>query len=261
MNNRRSRSTCQLDRVDRRILYELMADARARTPPEIADRADVTPGTVRNRIERLESEGVIEGYHAHIDFERTEGRVTTLFMCNVPFAERETIARAASEIPGVVNVRVMMGGRRSFHVIAVGEDTIDLRRIGTTLSELGVEIEDEMLVEHEHVRPYAPFNPEEGTDHQLPSGFIDAPRGSELLEVTVHATAPVAGVTIAEAVERDILDDEPLIVSITRDGDLLTPHGDTTIEPEDVVTVFADGGVSDRTADAFVGPAEDRGGE
>jgi len=52
----------QLDNVDRGILHELQVDARNRTAQEIADKVDVSASTVRNRIEALEANGVIEGY-------------------------------------------------------------------------------------------------------------------------------------------------------------------------------------------------------
>jgi Trk K+ transport system NAD-binding subunit len=49
-----------------------------------------------------------------------------------------------------------------------------------------------------------------------------------------------------------------LVVSITRGDERLTPHGDTTIRPNDVVTVFSSGGVDDETVHAFVGAHRER---
>jgi DNA-binding Lrp family transcriptional regulator len=50
-----------MDDLDRRILAVLRRDAR--TPyTEIADRVDTSEGTVRNRVERLCEEGVIERF-------------------------------------------------------------------------------------------------------------------------------------------------------------------------------------------------------
>jgi DNA-binding Lrp family transcriptional regulator len=254
---RRSGPAYQLDETDQRILHELMEDARNSSAPTIAERIGVSPGTVRNRIEALEGEGIITGHHTHVDLERTDGRLATLFMCNVPFADRRTVARAAYEIPGVINIRMLMGGRRNFHVLAVGEDTRDLRRIGTTLSEIGAEIEDEMLVENDEMRAYAPFDPEESRPG-VPAEFITLSGGSELVELTVRDDSPMAGISLSEAVERDVLDEEPLVVSIKRQDELLTPHGDTTVQPGDVVTVFSCGGVGDETVEAFT--ADSRGG-
>lgn len=231
-----------------------MADARDNSAPKIADAIGVAPGTIRNRIEQLEAHNVITGYHASVDFERIDGRFTTLFMCNVPFPERNTIAQEAYMIPGVVNIRTLLGGRRNFHVLAVGEDTGDLRRIGTTLSEIGVEIEDEMLVETDELRPYTPFGPDDGARRTLPADIISLAGESEIVEVTVRTEAAIAGTTLSAAVERDLISEEALVIAVERDEDVLTPHGDTTIRPNDIVTVFSPGGVTDETIDAFVEP-------
>lgn len=256
MSGQDAESGYRLDEIDRRIIYELMSDARDSSAPKIAEAVSVSPGTIRNRIERLEDHGIVTGYHAQVDFERTSGRLTALFMCSVPFAEREAAAQTVYAIPGVVNVRLLMGGRRNFHVLAIGEDTADLRRIGTALSEMGVEIEEEMLVEHEGVQPYAPFGPDEDGRRKPPTDFISLSGDSEVVELTVRTGAPIEGMTISEAVERDVISDEPLIIAIEREGDVLTPHGDTRIRSDDVVTVFSRGGADERTVNGFVGSSE-----
>lgn len=148
----------RLDEVDRRIVYELMRDARDLSVPSLAEELDIAPGTVRNRIDRLTEEGVIDGTTALIDFERAGGRLRVLYMCTVPAADRDRLAAEALALPGVINVRVLMAGRRDLHVEAVGEDTEDLRQIARELSTLDIRIEDEELVEDEHRAPYEPFN-------------------------------------------------------------------------------------------------------
>lgn len=246
-------SEYRLDDIDQQVIYELMTAARSNSPPTIAENIGVSPGTVRSRIDALEEEGIIEGYHAHIDFEQAGRRLPTLFMCNVRFGERQTAARAANAIPGVINVRVLMGGRRNLQVLAVGEDTEDLRRIGTTLSEGGIEIEEEMLVEHEEVCAYDPFGPDDAVKRSALTEFIESEDASEVAEVTVDPEASITTMTISQAVESGILDAEPLVISIRRDGEMLTPHGDTTLQADDVITLFSCGGVTDETLRVFTG--------
>ena len=144
-----------LDEVDRRILYGLMVDARGTSAPELADDLDVSPATIRNRIGKLEAAEVITGYRAGVDFERAEGRIANLYLCNAPVADRETYAARVQAVPGVVHVRELMTGRRNLHVLAVGKDTRDLRRVARAISALGIEIEDEDLVQTETHVPYA----------------------------------------------------------------------------------------------------------
>jgi Lrp/AsnC family transcriptional regulator for asnA, asnC and gidA len=55
-----------LSNVDLRILRLLAADGRL-SHREIARRIGMSPGTVSQRVERLEQLGVIRGYHASID--------------------------------------------------------------------------------------------------------------------------------------------------------------------------------------------------
>lgn len=47
----------RVDKIDKRILYYLAQDARNTTAREIAEEVDVSPGTVGNRIEKLENSG------------------------------------------------------------------------------------------------------------------------------------------------------------------------------------------------------------
>lgn len=58
----------EIDNIDERILYRLVEDARSTTAPDIADEVGVTDTTIRNRIGRLEENGVITGYHAASNF-------------------------------------------------------------------------------------------------------------------------------------------------------------------------------------------------
>lgn len=217
MSQQTPASERRLDEIDQQIIHRLMTDARSNSAPAIAENIGVSPGTVRNRIDSLEEDGIIEGYHAHINFERA--------------------------------------GRRNFHVLAVGRDTDDLRRIGTTLSEGDIEIEDEMILEHEDVRAYEPFGPEDAVRVEVVPDFVSCE--SEVVEMTVESEAPITKMDVSEAVGSGILDEEPLVVSIRRDNERLTPHGDTTLQPDDLVTVFSCGGVTDATCRAFSGSSDE----
>lgn len=126
----------RLDEINRRIIHALMRDARTTSAPDIAESVNFSPGTVRNRINRLEDAGVITGYSAEIDFRRADGRLPNLYFCNVPVDEREVLAGQVRTIPRVINVRELMAGRHNLHVLAVGEDTADLERIAKAISNI-----------------------------------------------------------------------------------------------------------------------------
>ncbi|MFC4249140.1 AsnC family transcriptional regulator [Natribaculum luteum] len=240
----------RLDEVNRRIIHALMQDARDTSAPMIADEVGVSPATIRNRIRQLEDANVIRGYHANVDFERADGRLTNLYVCNAPVEDRERLAQQVRVIPGVVNVRELMTGRRNLHVLAVGEDTGDLRHIAREIAKLGIDIEDEDLVQSEHFQPYRPFGPDDDEPTAL-SEFISLSGGAEVLEVTVPADAPIAGLTLEEASRREVLEDELLVVAIERDDTVITPRGGTEIRPDDLLTILSRGGVTDETLEAF----------
>ena len=226
-----------LDEIDRQIVHALMADARNTSAPMIAEDMNVSAGTVRNRIERLEEAGVIRGYTAIVDFEQADGRLTSVFMCTVPADERERLALAARSIPGVINVRVLMAGRRDLQVVAVGEETSDLREIARTLSGLDIRIEDEELLQTELHTPYSRFLSDD-SKRSVVTDAVTLADGTAVIEVCVTADAPIAGRSPSEARDDGLLSSDAVVTSIERDGSIIHPVDDETVRPDDVVTVL-----------------------
>lgn len=157
----------------------------------------------------------------------------------------------------VVNVRELMTGRRNLHVLAVGEDTDDLHRIARTLSEFGIEIEDETLVQRESASPYAPFGLDEESTAHAPTNLISLTGGADVVEVTVRGDARVAGRSIGDIATEGILDEETLVVAIEREDRELTPHGETVLRPGDIVTLLSRGGDTTDGLAAFSGETPD----
>ncbi|MFC6724490.1 Lrp/AsnC family transcriptional regulator [Halobium palmae] len=135
----------RIDDVDRAILHHLQRDARL-TATEIGERIGVSDTTVRNRIEALEGDGVVESYTAVVDYERAGYQRPFHFTCSVPIVDREEVARDAIAIPGVVGVTERMTGRGNLLVEAVGKHPDDVTRVARRLTELGVEVVDETVV-------------------------------------------------------------------------------------------------------------------
>jgi DNA-binding Lrp family transcriptional regulator len=147
----------QLDNLDKYIIHMLQHDARKTSTSTIAEHADVSASTVRHRIRQLEDSGIIAGYHPEIDYEEAGFQLHTLIVCTAPIPERETLAREARKVEGVVAVREVMTGHENIHVEVVGTDGDDLSRIGQELDALGLEIEDEDLIRNEYENPYEQF--------------------------------------------------------------------------------------------------------
>lgn len=242
----------RLDEIDRRIIYELMRNARDTSAPSIAEAVNVSPGTIRNRINQLEDHGIIRSYTAEIDFERADDRLTNLYICTAPISERKSLAREARSIPGVINVRELMTGRGNLHILAVGEDTESLRRVARALSGLGIEVEDETLLEAEMRVPYARFGPNQEGLASDPTDVISLTGDAEVVDVTIPDEALIVGYTLKEAVAEGVLDEDTLVIAIERGDSVITPHGTTTIQVDDIVTVLCRGGDTDRILEPFI---------
>ncbi|WP_410765253.1 Lrp/AsnC family transcriptional regulator [Haloferax sp. DFSO60] len=156
-------TTRELDDLDRHILYALQTEARQTSSSDIAASHGVSASTVRNRLQQLEADGVIRGYHADVDYETAGYQLFTLIVCTAPIPEREELAAAAAEVPGVVEVQEVMTGKANVLVQAIGIDGDDLSRIGEELDELGLQVSDEDLIRNTHRRPYTAFGDGEET--------------------------------------------------------------------------------------------------
>ena len=82
---------------------------------------------------------------------------------------------------------------------------------------------------------------------------------AEVFEISVTENAPIAGKTLTEAGEEDILGDDVLIVAIEREGEdkPLTPRGNIRIQPNDMLTVYSARGADPELTDVF-GHYEDK---
>lgn len=243
--------TFEIDNIDKRIIYRLVEDARSTTAPDIAEEVGVTDTTIRNRIDRLEENSVITGYHAEIDYEQAGGLLTDLFMCTTNAGDRAKRAKEILQIPGVVNVREIMTGHGDLRVKAVGEDTEDMTRIAREITNRGIEIVDEDLIRREHNTPYQPFGPDEKPSMPTLTDFLALRGGAEVVELTVADGAPITRCTLAEANDRDLLTEEVLILTVERDGRNVTPRGSTRVRSGDMVRIFSQGGVSEDTIRVF----------
>ena len=241
----------RVDEIDKRILYYLSVDARNATTSDIAEEAEVTPATIRNRIEQLEEQGVLRGYLADIDYQSIESYVKYQFRCTAAIPDRKRLAQSALEIRGVLTARELMAGSSNLVLTAVGAGTDEITRIAHELSDLGLEIDDESVIEDEYHAPYAPFGPETVPRGPSLTDIMSLAGDAEVVEFTVSEGAETANTTIERAVSEGLLADDVLVVGIERDGDVLTPKGETVIRPGDVVSLFSKSPLQKGSLDVF----------
>lgn len=150
-------SSVALDEIDHGILYNLQQDARNTTIADIAEEVDVSASTVRNRIEEMEENGIIEGYYPKINYERANFPLHILFVCSAPADQREELAASALDYHGVVDVREMLTSTRNIYVEVVATDTRDLTTITNDLATMGFEVVSSEIITNHYTRPWAEF--------------------------------------------------------------------------------------------------------
>lgn len=149
-----------IDEVDQEILYALQEDARNISSGEIAERTDTSGSTVRKRIQRLESEGIIKGYSADIDYQMSGYPLRMLLFCTAPIPERGDLISDILDIHGVVSVQELVTGEENLLVTAVGEDDSDITPVAQQLLDLGLTVSDEVLVRTQVSTPFEGFSSE-----------------------------------------------------------------------------------------------------
>lgn len=149
--------TDELDELDFGILHLLQQDARHMTPIDMEEQLPVTDTTIRNRIEKLEERGIIEGYVPSINYEKAGFPLRVKFTCTAPIQERSRIAEEALELPHVVHVEEMLSSRENVRILVVTDQSEDLNEIASGIVDLGLTIETECLLRHIKSRPFNHF--------------------------------------------------------------------------------------------------------
>jgi DNA-binding Lrp family transcriptional regulator len=149
-----------IDDVDRAILHALQADARNTSSSDIASRTGTADSTVRKRIQRLESERVIKGYSADVDYGKSGYPLRMLLYCTASIPERGELIPEILRIDGVVSVQELVTGEQNLLVTAVGESDSDITPVAQALLELGLTVADEVLVRSHETTPFDEFDPD-----------------------------------------------------------------------------------------------------
>jgi DNA-binding Lrp family transcriptional regulator len=146
-----------LDEVDVEILHLLQDDARNNTNSWIADQLGVSPSTASKRIKKLQQSGIIKGYYPEVDYDASGFPLRVLFVCTAPITERSDRIQQVLDIPGVVSTMELMTGTNNIHIEVVGKSNDDISDLAFAITELGVQINEEVLVKNEHHKPASVF--------------------------------------------------------------------------------------------------------
>ncbi|MFO7837603.1 MAG: Lrp/AsnC family transcriptional regulator [Candidatus Thorarchaeota archaeon] len=111
-----------LDELDLKILSELQKDCR--TPlQEVAKRVGAPSSTVHYRVKKLEREGIIDGYYAHINSEKLDMDYLTIIRIGAEYGPKyyDDVGKKLAETEGVWAVYFVLG-ETDFYVLTRSAD-------------------------------------------------------------------------------------------------------------------------------------------
>lgn len=147
----------EIDNTDKGILYLLQQDARKRTVADIGEQVGVSSSTVTNRIDRLEEQGIIKGYHTIVDYTEAGLGHHLLVSATVPIPEKEELIDEIMEVSGVVSVRELLSNVQNLSLELVGQTQEDIEESLEDLDAMGVHIERIEIMKQERAQPYNHF--------------------------------------------------------------------------------------------------------
>jgi Lrp/AsnC family leucine-responsive transcriptional regulator len=130
----------KLDDLDVAILQELQKDCRIPLQ-DIAEKVKSPTSTVHYRVKRLEREGIIDGYYAHINPEKVGMDYITIIRIMASYGPKyyEKIGNELKGIPGIWAVYYSLG-EQDFFVLTRSKDRTEFMEIlDKVMSTKGVE--------------------------------------------------------------------------------------------------------------------------
>lgn len=122
--------TLNIDTIDRKILRELVEDARI-SQVILSERVGLSPTACARRLQQLEKSGIIRGYSATVDATELGFMMTVLVHITLDRQNEEALAAFEKEInkcPDVVSC-YLMSGNDDYLVQVQARDMEDYERI------------------------------------------------------------------------------------------------------------------------------------
>lgn len=106
----KERIAVPLDEIDRALLTELQANCK--TPlGKLGEKVGLSAPSVMERIRKLESAGVITGYHAHVDAKRVGLDITAFVGVAINYPKNiEAFEEGIAGVPGILECHHVTGG-------------------------------------------------------------------------------------------------------------------------------------------------------
>ncbi|PTD96885.1 winged helix-turn-helix transcriptional regulator [Pseudothauera lacus] len=152
-----------LDRIDRKILDLLQKNARM-AMTELADKVGLSASPCTERVRRLERDGVITGYHAHVN-PHALGRSLLVFVeIKLSAKSGEVFERVKNEmrfVPEVMECHLVSGDFDYLVKARIAEMSEYRRLLGNILLKLPAAAESRSYVVMEEIKEtlYLPVSP------------------------------------------------------------------------------------------------------
>lgn len=127
-----------LDQIDRRILNALHKDARL-SMAALADKAGLSKTPTMARVRRLEAEGYIRGYHAHLDNAKmglAQVAFVQVTLTSTTSRALDAFNEAARKTPEIEACHMIAGGFDYLLKVRTRDIAAYRRALGETISNL-----------------------------------------------------------------------------------------------------------------------------
>ena len=128
----------ELDKIDRKILRILQAEGRI-SFTELGERVGLSTTPCTERVRRLEREGVITGYHAHLDPAALKASLLVFVEISLAYKSGdlfEDVRRAALKLPNVLECHLVSGEVDYLLKARISEMASYRKLLGSTLLTL-----------------------------------------------------------------------------------------------------------------------------
>jgi len=120
----------EIDAIDRRILRELVRDAR-QSQVALSERVGLSPTACARRVQQLENSGILQGYSARIDARALGYRMNVLVNITLDRQSEDALSTfedAIRKCPDVVSCQ-LLSGSNDYVVQVQARDMEDFERI------------------------------------------------------------------------------------------------------------------------------------
>jgi len=119
-----------MDAIDRSILSQLQRDARLPNVA-LAEKVGLSPSACSRRVDALESNGVVEGYHARLSSSALGHPIVVLVYITLDGQSEDQLSKFETAVKACPNVLVcyLMSGESDYLLRVAARDVADFERI------------------------------------------------------------------------------------------------------------------------------------